>query len=184
MRPIRDSVRLGQTMFGYIYHNVFFTFESFHVFTFLDCTEVRSCRPGVDTILPLVWDLQRTFFSNYFKDHCLKFQVFSFPDGMIGSIFGCYIRQNYNGVLNMSALNDYLQDILEPMGDTFLYPAIYCYVIYQLAETIINRYSNLNGIEKIINFKMAVQRIFIEHMFSDVKKSFQIFQAKRQQSVT
>ena len=54
----------------------------------------------------------------------------------------------------------------------------------QLADTIINRYANPNGIEQIINFKMAVQRIFIEHMFSDVKKSFQIFQAKRQQSVT
>ena len=84
----------------------------------------------------------------------------------------------------MSGLNDYLQDILEPMGDTFVYPAIYCDAIYQLAETIINRYANPNGLEQIINFKMAVQRIFIEHQFSDVKKLFKIFQAKRQHRVT
>ena len=146
-RPIRESVRLGQTIFGDIFHSVFVTFESFRVFAFLDCTEVPSCRPGVDTRLPLVWDLQRTFFSNYFKEHGLKFQVVAFPDGMIGSIFGCSIRHNDNGVLNMSGLNDYLQDILEPMGDTFVYPAIYCDAIYQLAETIINRYANPNGLE-------------------------------------
>ena len=103
---------------------------------------------------------------------------------MIGSIFVWSIRHNDNGALNMSCISYYLQDILEPMGGTFVYLEIYCDAIYHLSETIINRYDNPNGIKQIINFKMAFQIIFIEHMFSDVKKFFQIFQANRQHRVT
>ena len=150
----------------------------FYAFAFLDCTEVPSCRPSVDTRLPLVWDLKRTFFSNYFKDHGLKFQVVALPDGMIGSFFGCSIQHNTNGVLNMSSLNDYLQDILEPMGDTFVYPPLYCNAIYQLVETIINRYTNPNGIEQIINFKMAVQRILLNRWFLMSRKHSKSFKLR------
>ena len=89
---------------------------------------------------------------------------------MIGSIFGCSICHNDNGVLNMSRLNRYLLEILRTFGDTHIYPALYCDAIYQLINTIINRYSNPNGREQVVNFSMAVQRIFIEHLFSDLKK--------------
>ena len=45
-------------------------------------------------------------------------------DGMIGSIFGCSIRHNDKGGLNMYGLNRYLLEILQTFRETCMYPSL------------------------------------------------------------
>jgi hypothetical protein len=42
-------------------------------------------------------DIQRAFYSGYFKSHGLKAQTVTFPDGMTGSVFVASKRINDNG---------------------------------------------------------------------------------------
>jgi hypothetical protein len=69
------------------------------------------------------------FDSHYFREHGLKMQVAYLPgNGVIGSIYICSLRQNDNGVLNLSVLNVYLTVLLEPLywrGQQPVYPAVY-----------------------------------------------------------
>ena len=108
-----------------IFRLIWVSFEQFRVFGFLDCTDARMFCPGEDRNNPCSGqNLQRSFYSRYFRAHRLKFQIVIFQDGMIGSIFGCSICHNDNGVLNMSNLSDSLLSILTPIGE-FIYPSLY-----------------------------------------------------------
>ena len=50
---------------------------------------------------------------------------------MYGSVWGSSIAHNDTGILNMSGLVDYLQDILSWMPGTRIYPALYTDGIFQ-----------------------------------------------------
>jgi hypothetical protein len=81
-----------------------FEYDCFCNFGFLDDFAHPTARP---------WNLatqregfyensQRAFYLRYFHEHGLKAQVVYLPIGLIGSIFIIKIRQNNNGILNMS----------------------------------------------------------------------------------
>ena len=87
-------------------------FEDWTIAFFIDCTAKFTCRPGGggkfgdDT--KYVNLLQKAFYTGYLKKHGLKFQTLWGPNGMFLSVFGSSIRENDNGMVNISGLNDYL----------------------------------------------------------------------------
>ena len=77
-------------------------------------------------------NIQQAFYSGYFCKHGLKAQVVYLPIGLIGSIFITEIRQNDNGILNMSGLNDYLCWLLSGHSIRGLFPCLYCDGIFAI----------------------------------------------------
>ena len=97
--------------------------ESFRLWSLLDATDVRTCRPGSGHVGTGIWiggkeltgcledadEIQRAFFSNYFVAHGLKYLTLLLPNGLIGSVFGSSLAQNDSGCLNKSGLCSYLE---------------------------------------------------------------------------
>jgi hypothetical protein len=118
--------------------------EQFRPFGFLDDYGIESNRVGdaPRRRLGFLEDIQRAFYSGYFRFHGLKAQVVYLPNGMVGSIFIGSLAQNDQGMQNMSGLNDYLVELLrnQPIitsdGQTFL-PALYCDGIFRPLPTIL-----------------------------------------------
>ena len=54
------------------------------------------------------------FYSGYLRGHGLKYQTTLFPNGMFSSIYGVSMSHNDGGVLNMSMLTTYMENILYP----------------------------------------------------------------------
>ena len=61
-------------------------------------------------------DIQRAFYSGYFAGHGLKVQALSLPNGMIGSVYVSSLRNSDSGLLNLSGLNEYLEDLFRDAG--------------------------------------------------------------------
>ena len=185
--PMLDEIRWNGNIVQEIYRLVWLRLDQFRIFGFIDCTDVQMCRPTPDESSPFsAEELQRSFYSNYFKAHGVKFQVVVFPDGMIGSIFGCSIRHNDNGVLNMSGLCTYLMNILTPMISSVtsvIYPALYGDAIYQVTPTIIRRHTNPDHFEQLIDIRMSCCRMFIEHRFGTIFKLFKLLGTKHRHRV-
>lgn len=92
-------------------------------------------------------DVQRAFYSGYFKAHGLKAQVATLPNGMIGSILIASLRNSDSGLLNMSNLNDYLSGLLEEAGMRLpqagnQLPAVYADGMFPQLSCIVARYRN------------------------------------------
>ena len=101
----------------------------------------------------------------------MKAQVVLLPNGMIGSIFICSLRHNDNGVQNLSGLNEYLVQILQPLyqqGGLPVYPAIYGDGIFTPLATIMRPYTRPNHEQRIINTRFSSLREDIEHKFAQV----------------
>ena len=99
---------------------------------------------------------------------------------MIGSIFICSLRHNDNGVLNLSGLNEYLIQILDPLysnGNQAVYPPVYGDSIFTPVATVTRPYLNPNHEQKIVNTRMSSLREDIEHKFSDVFNLYQVLRA-------
>lgn len=143
----------------------------FHVFGFIDCTHVRTCRVGSG-------QAQQAFYSRYFRAHGLKYLVVVFPNGMVGLVYGSSLNTNDNGMLNLSGLNDYLTSILSPVGQHF--PALYGDGIFALLATITGRYRHPTEREKRINAWMASLRECIEHVFAQYFNLFHLLCRKEQ----
>ena len=73
----------------------------------------------------------------------------------------------------MSNLSNYLRDILKPLHN-FIFTALYYDAIYQLTPTIIRRYQNSNERENLVNRRISVLRMFIEHKFGILKNVFKL----------
>jgi hypothetical protein len=84
--------------------------DLFRVFGFVDDVEKETTTTGEEPRRRegYTHDLQRAFYSGYFKAHGLKAQVVWLPNGMVGSVFVTSIAHNDRGVQNMSGLGDYL----------------------------------------------------------------------------
>lgn len=93
------------------------------------------------------------------------------PNGLIGAVFIAEMRQNDNGVQNMSGLNNYLLRLLRGTGlGNFiggLLPALYCDGIYSVLATIVPRYINPAPLERLLNIRLASVREIIEHVYGD-----------------
>lgn len=147
-------------------------FPSFRIFGFLDDTAFYTARPGRPDD-PNAPDYQRSLYSGYFRRHGLKCQVVFLPNGLIGAVFIAELRQNDNGVQNMSGLNNYLVDLLQ--GHVLAggrLPALYCDGIFGLNATIVRRFVNPTRIEGLININFASVREVIEHVFADHSQMF------------
>ena len=96
---------------------------------------------------------------------------------MIGSIFICSLRHNDNGVLNLSGLNEYLIQLLDPLylnGNQSVYLAVYRDSIFTLVAAVTRLYLNPNHEQKFVNTRMSSLCEDIEHKFSDVFNLYQV----------
>lgn len=157
------------------------SFNEFRIFGLLDDTSIPTGRPGDSARRRRpVWvdddpDAQRSFYSGYFRQHGLKCQLVYLPNGLIGSVFITELRQNDNGVQNISGLNNYLLRLLHGIYLGGLIPALYCDGIFSLLPTIIPRYTNPTPDQRLLNQRMASTRESIEHIFVDHYGWFKLF---------
>ncbi len=85
------------------------------------------------------------------------------------------MRQNDNGVQNMSGLNNYLLDLLHGIFIGGLFPALYCDGIFAVLATILPRFRNPTNDLHILNMRLASLRECIEHVLGDHRNRFGIF---------
>jgi hypothetical protein len=154
-----------------------FDFDSFRIFGFLDDFAMPTARPGGSATRThgFVENIQRAFYSGYLRRHGLKAQVIYLPIGIVGSIFITELRQNDNGVLNMSNLNDYLCWLLSGHFIRGLLPCLYCDGIFAIHPTICPRFVNPTPAQAYLNLKFASERQCIEHVFGDHRTRFKLF---------
>ena len=114
------------------------------------------------------------FNSGYFKGHGLKYQTTLFPNGMVAGVYGKSTSHNDIGVLNLSGLVEYLENILHPdfEMDGGVLPALYGDAIFvNVPHTTIVIQFNIVGnaaeqeFLRRLNFRMSGVRQSIEHMY-------------------
>lgn len=96
---------------------------------------------------------------------------------MIGSVFICSLRQNDNGVQNLSGLNEYLVSLLNPIyqrNGNYVYPAVYGDAIFSPLACIMRPYQSPNRHQCIVNTRFSSLREDIEHKFAQVFGLYQI----------
>lgn len=155
-----------------------FQFDYFRPFGFVDDFGIPTARPGSwsGRINNYQHDVQRALYSGYLRWHGLKAQVVYLPIGIIGSVFITELRQNDNGVQNISRLNNYLIDLL---GGCFvsggLMPCLYCDGIFATLTTILPQFNNPSPELHLLKMRLASLRQSIEHVFADHQNRFRIF---------
>ena len=94
----------------------------------MDDFKVASARPSnFFRSLGINLDLQRSVYSGYFCVHGYKAQIVWLPIGLICCVFVCEVRQNDNGVHNISGLNNYLVKLFcTCLLATGLYLCVFC----------------------------------------------------------
>jgi hypothetical protein len=154
-----------------------FEFDSFRIFGFLDDMALPTSRPGTSARKRFNFehDLQRPFYSGYLRRHGLKAQVVWLPIGIVGSVFVTEMRQNDNGVQNMSGLNNYLLSLLSGILIDGLFPCLYCDGIFATLATILPRFTNPTPAEHLLNMRLSSLREIIEHVFGDHHNRFGLF---------
>jgi hypothetical protein len=156
-----------------------FHFDSFRPFGFLDDFAIPTARPGSWSrrLNNFEHDIQRAFYSGYLRRHGLKAQVVYLPMGIVGSVFITELRQNDNGVQNISGLNNYLVDRLAGIFIDGLFPCLYCDGIFAVLSAILPRFTNPTPELNQLNLRLASLRQCIEHVFADHRIRFKIFSA-------
>jgi hypothetical protein len=108
---------------------------------------------------------------------------------MIAGVFGASASHNDVGVLNLSRIQDYLEDVLVPnyVMEGGILPALYGDAIFQHLNhaTIIARYDLIGTIEEIeflrrLNFRMSGIRQSIEHMYGQLFNLFRLLKTPHQ----
>ena len=161
----------------YIEHH--FDFDTFRIFGFLDDVALPTARPSSARDTESAHDVQRAFYSGYLRKHGLKAQVVWLPIGLIGSVYITELRQNDNGVQNLSGLNDYLLELLQGIFIGGLFPCLYCDGIFAILATILPRFTNPTPEQHLINMRLASPRECIEHLFADFKNLSSLYEATR-----
>ena len=164
-------------------------FERFRPFAFLDDYGIATNSVG-DNIdqnnRPASLqdrDIQRSFYSGYFRDHGLKVQVVYLPNGFIGSVWIGSLAHNDQGMQNFSGLNDYLITLLQTqrLSNGLYLPALYADGIFRPLPTIIPRHTltgrrgSLTRAERIMNKRMSSCRVSIEHVLGLHSNLFAVF---------
>ncbi len=126
--------------------------------------------------------------SGYLRSHGLKYQTVLLPNGLFTGVFGSSISHNDLGVLNMSRLTRYLEDILFPdyAMPGGLLPALYGDAIFMNVNysTILAKYDFIGNVEvdyliKRLNHRMSGIRQSIELMYGAFFNLFSLFESKR-----
>ena len=181
---ILRTEHVGEELVGaeWIYHT--FDFASFRIFGFMDDFAIPAARPSdIFRRLGILIDTQRAFYSGYLRAHGLKAQIVYLPIGIIGSVFITEIRQNDNGVQNISGLNNYLVDLLAGCLLGALLPALYCDGIFACLACILPRFVNPTALQRLLNLRLASLRQIMEHLNADHRTNFRLFEIPRSLSV-
>lgn len=167
----------GERILDVRWHLHHFEFDSFRIFGFIDDFAMPTARPGNSATrrFGFLEDIQRAFYSGYLRRHGLKAQLVFLPIGIIGSVFVAELRQNDNGMLNMSNLNQYLMWLLSGNFIRNLFPCLYCDGIFALLDTILPRFTNPTPAQQLLNLKLASPRQSIEHVLGDHRNHFKLF---------
>ena len=160
---------------AFILHH--FDFTTFRIFGFLDDFAMPTANPGnsANRREDYQHDIQRSFYSGYLKCHGLKAQVVFLPIGIIGSVFITELRQNDNGVQNISGLNNYLVRLLSGIFLGGLFPCLFCDGIFAVLATILPRFRNPTPPLHLLNIHLNSMRECIEHVFADHRNRFNLF---------
>ena len=172
---------------------------------FIDNTTLDICRPG-DTITIAATaedfvdaeaiadpetigdddgepdDIQRAFYSGFKKQHGLCVQTVMFPDGMVGSVFVASIRNNDNGMFNISGLGNELLHLFPLVleSDPPVRYALYGDGIFQRHTCLFNRPLNVdNPHEQAVYKRMNSMRVSIEHMYARIKVLFPMLMSRK-----
>ena len=145
-------------------------FETWRVFGIIDDTCIKTTRPGSGPIddsehAPRrvgAHEIQRAFYSGYMRAHGLKYQTLLLPNGMLGSVWGSAISHNDVGVMNMSGLEDHLQEILDFIPGTTSYPTLFGDAIFVPSPVVTNRIQNSTQEQTIIDRRMNSIRQSVE----------------------
>lgn len=160
-------------------------FQNFRIFGFVDCLGHETTRVGGEArrVHGYQQDIQRAFYSGYFRAHGLKSLIVYLPNGLIGSAYVASLLQNDRGMQNMAGLNDYLVSLLHNQVTANMdLPAVYGDGIFTPLPTIIPKY-NRNMLNQLpdrnyyeaFNTRMSSIRISIEHCFGTIYNLFRVF---------
>ena len=158
-----------------------YDFETFRPFGFIDDYAMPAAKPAnVRRTRGIMLDLQRSVYSGYQREHGLKAQLVYLPIGLIGCAFVTEIRQNDNGVQNISGLNNYLFRLLRGVNVGGLLPCLSGDSIFAVLACIVPSYrSPTDPVHQIINMRMNTLRIVCEHVNADHITLFQLFRLPR-----
>ncbi|THV00463.1 hypothetical protein K435DRAFT_818320 [Dendrothele bispora CBS 962.96] len=139
------------------------------IWSFLDCTLRRICRPSV---------FQRQAYNGHKKYHALKFQALMLPNGLIGHLIGPFEGQrNDNLLLAESGLLEKCAQYAKRPGTTDETPAVDRYFqiygdsAYAISPLILSPFTGeRSNIEQKWNNAMGAVRIEVEHGFGFVTK--------------
>jgi hypothetical protein len=153
--------------------------ELFRVWAFIDCTDMRTVRPGSGpqpdgSRRVNAHEIQLEFYSRYFRAHGLKFLSLLLPNGLVGTVFGANLSQNDNGMINLSGLSDYLLSLLQPMPSHNLYPTVFGDSIMQLTPVIQSYPRTDSARSRIWKRRMASARMSIELDYGLLFNNFRI----------
>ena len=119
----------------------------------------------------------------------MKYQTVFFPNGMVAGVYGTSGNNNDVGVLNLSRLATYLEQLLHPAFTLAggILPALYGDAIFQAVDysTIIAKHPLVGNREerrfiKRLNYRMSGVRQSIEHMYGALFNLFRLLRLPRQ----
>ena len=153
---------------------------------FIDDTSIYTCKPGVSLRErgETDQDFQKAIYSGFMKRHGLKAQTIYHPDGMVASVFVDSLRQNDNGMFNLSNLSEYLLDTYpempNPINDAALRYALYGDMIFQRHECLINRPHGVQDeADEVIFDRFDSMRVSIEMLYGRLKTLYPLFGGSR-----
>ena len=158
-------------------------FETWRVFGIVDDTCIKTCRPGSGAVNDNphsprrvgAHEIQRAFYSGYLRQHGLKYQTLLLPNGLFGSVWGSSISHNDIGIMNMSGLEQYLQETLDFIPGTTMFPTVFGDAIFVPSPVITNRILNSDLRQEIIDKRMNSIRQSVELMYGLFFGIFHLF---------
>jgi hypothetical protein len=155
-----------------------FDYDSFRIFGFVDCFEMECGRPkDIKRSNGSLLDLQQALYSGYKKKHGLRALVVTLPMGIIGGVHISEMRQNDNGVLNISGLSDYLVELLGNIRVGGLFPCLYGDSIFKVLPTLIPRQRSPCPLAaRRVTVRLSTLRQLCEHVNADFKNHFHLWE--------
>jgi hypothetical protein len=155
------------------------SFDDFRCWGFIDATDFRTTRTGSGpqpdgSRRAYAYELQREFYSRYFRAHGIKYLSVLLPNGLTGAVFGASLSTNDNGMINLSGISDYLLQLLNPMHSHGLFPTLFGDSIMQLTPVIQSYCRIQNGRNTVWRKRMASSRMCIELDYGLLFNNFRI----------
>ena len=114
------------------------------------------------------------------KKHGLKALVVTLPIGLVGAVHISELRQNDNGLQNLSGLSDYIVELLGSIRVGGLFPCLYGDSIFAVLPGLIPRQRapiTMSG--RLVNIRLLTLRQIFEHINGDHKNHFQLWEMPR-----